>query len=356
MFEFMIVLIAVVAAMVAIIVNRRSLIACIVITATASFLCLGFLLLYSNAQKFGSYSSLLKVTIIGSCVLIMVLLAVTYVGVKMYFRKTKSEETEATVSCEAGATQKPASQTNLKTIFANLFGKPQEAQIEEPKVVVPRVSVQPIEYKKAVIPTPEMIAKVVAERGAKEKQAETPVEKPAAAAKPALEKPAEKPADPFFERAMQKAQAYKEAGHFELAEQVYTLCLEKCTDREHIQELQMLIKACKEVIITQKSMAQKAQAVLNRMLEKAQAFREAKQYLLAEQMYESYIERCEDTASRIDAEVKRLEVCVLQGNVERAENQLNHLLSKLRSGEYTLNQEQKQSLAESRLRFMELKR
>ena len=37
MFEFMIVLIAVVAAMVAIIVNRRSLIACIVITATASF-------------------------------------------------------------------------------------------------------------------------------------------------------------------------------------------------------------------------------------------------------------------------------------------------------------------------------
>ena len=112
MFEFMIVLIAVVAAMVAIIVNRRSLIACIVITATASFLCLGLLLLYSNAQKFGSYSSLLKVTIIGSCVLIMVLLAVTYVGVKCISER-QVRRNRSYVSCEAGP-HKAASQTNLK--------------------------------------------------------------------------------------------------------------------------------------------------------------------------------------------------------------------------------------------------
>lgn len=344
MFEFMIVLIAVVAAMVAIIVNRRSLIACIVITATASFLCLGFLVLYSNAQKLGSYSNLLKFTIISSCILIMILLAVTYVGVKMHFKKTK-KETEVVVPMEGG-TPKPALQ-NAKEIIASIFSKPQAATVEEPKVVVPRVSTTPIEYKKATIPTPEMIAQVVQLRCEKEQQE---VQKLA----PVVEKPAEKQIDPFFERTLQKAESYKTAGQYELAEQVYTLCLEKCDDAEQRQKIEMLVKACREVAITQKSIQQKAQAVLNRMLDKAQTFIEAKQYLLAEQMYETYIARCEDNALRADAEIKKLEVCVLAGDKERATNQLNTLVGKMRSGEYVLNAEQKQSLAESKLGIMRL--
>ncbi|NLB61226.1 MAG: hypothetical protein GX802_02180, partial [Clostridiales bacterium] len=209
MFEFMIVLIAVVAAMVAIIVNRRSLIACIVITGTASFLCLGFLLLYANAQKLGSYPNLLKFTIISSCILIMILLAVTYVGVKMHFKKTK-KETEVAVPMEAGtAAPKPALQ-NAKEIIASIFAKPQAATAEEPKVVVPRVSAKPIEYKKATIPTPEMIAQVVQLRCEKEQQE---VQKLAPVI---VEKPVEKQIDPFFERTLQKAESYKNAGQYEL--------------------------------------------------------------------------------------------------------------------------------------------
>ncbi|NLB61839.1 MAG: hypothetical protein GX802_05410 [Clostridiales bacterium] len=116
----------------------------------------------------------------------------------------------------------------------------------------------------------------------------------------------------------------------------------------------MLIKACREVSATQRSIQQKTQAVLNRMLDKAQTYIEAEQYLLAEQMYEAYIARCEDNFARADAEIKKLAVCVLAGDKERATNQLNTLVGKMRSGEYVLNAEQKQSLAESKLGIMRL--
>ena len=119
-----------------------------------------------------------------------------------------------------------------------------------------------------------MIAKVVA-AGAK-RQAETPVEKPAAPAK-RLGKAAEKPADPFFERTRKRHKPTRKQV-ISSWQQVYTLCLEMHRQRAYTK-LQMLIKACKEVIILKEHGAEGASCAQQDVRE-GTAFRRGKAVLV----------------------------------------------------------------------------
>ena len=275
MLEITLILILVVVTMVAIIVNRRSLLACIVITAIASLLGLGFLILYANADKFASHEKLLSFTITFSAVIILILLAVTYIGVKMHFKKF--------------------------SVFKKAVGV--ETTTPEP--------VQEISGEAMLIPGTDVYAKPVGIFGRKA------IDKP----KPKAVK-ADRPAYTF---------------------------LTASTKAETVVPVQQKREEPKKI-----ASSLPVDTTLKRMLDKAESFKEAKQYVLAEQMYVTYIKRCPDVSSRADGELLMLECRILAGNVDGSKEQLADLLGKLRSGEYLLSKEQKAMLAECKMNLMKL--
>ena len=287
MLEITLILILVVIAMVAIIVNRKSLLACIVITVVSSMLGLGFLLLYANADKFASHEKLLSFTITLSAVIILALLVVTYIGVKMHFKKFTKLNKRYVPEPAQGATGEPmlipGTQVYAKAV--GIFGR-------KPIIVQRHETVQSAETTRAAVVE---TAHVVRE----------PQPQPQPVVTPAPERtPAPVP-----------------------------------------------VHTATEVV---KAAAPSADSMLKRMLDKAEMFKKAGQYVLAEQMYVTYIARCPDNASRADGELLMLDCRILAGNIEGSKEQLNDLLTKLRSGEYQLTQEQKKQLADCKLSLMKL--
>ena len=266
MLEITLILILAVVAMVAIIVNRKSLLACIVITAVSSLLGLGFLVLYANADKFSSHAKLLSFTITASAVVIIALLVVTYIGVKMHFKK-------------------------LFTIKKYVPEEPQEA-VGEP-MLIPGTTV----YAKAV---GIFGRRELAETGAATTQT-------------------------------QAAQTV----------QPQTQTAQTQTVQPQTQTVQPQPEKPKDDMLV-------------RMLMKAESFKEKGQYVLAEQMYVTYIARCPDNSSRADGELLMLDCRILAGNTDGAKQQLADLINKLRSGEYQLTQEQKKMLADCKMRLMRM--
>ena len=266
MLEITLILILAVVAMVAIIVNRKSLLACIVITAVSSLLGLGFLVLYANADKFSSHAKLLSFTITASAVVIIALLVVTYIGVKMHFKK-------------------------LFTIKKYVPEEPQEA-VGEP-MLIPGTTV----YAKAV---GIFGRRELAETGAATTQT-------------------------------QAAQTV----------QPQTQTAQTQTAQPQTQTVQPQPEKPKDDMLV-------------RMLMKAESFKEKGQYVLAEQMYVTYIARCPDNSSRADGELLMLDCRILAGNTDGAKQQLADLINKLRSGEYQLTQEQKKMLADCKMRLMRM--
>lgn len=279
MLEITLILILVVVAMVAIIVNRKSLLACIFITVSAALLGSGFLALYANADQFGSYEKLLRFTITCSVIIILALLAVTYIGVKMHFKNFKNLKKTGTAAPTATA---PVGEprlipgTNVMAKAVGIFGRQpiERATTPTPVTTAPAATVRPK-------PTPVVTA--------------TPGT-PIAKVTPSV--PTQAPAAP------------------------------KTTPS--------------------------ADAMLKRMLDKGTAFKSAGQFVLAEQMYVTYIARCTDNISRADGELLMLDCRIQAGNLAGAKEQLADLLGKLRSGEYALTQEQKKMLAECKINLMKL--
>lgn len=292
MLEMTLILILVVVDMVAIIVNRKSLLACITITVVSALLGLGFLILYANADKFGSHEKLLSFTITCSAVIIFALLAVSYIGVKMHFK-------------------------NLKKSGKYVPGPAPEAAGE------PRL-----------IPGTNVLAKAVGIFGRQ------PIERTEGAAAVKAE-----PAVSYVQPVTEKVIA--EPAHVAQPEPVK---IEQTTVKPQP------VKTAEPAPAAPVKAAPTADAMLRRMLDKGVAFKAAGQYVLAEQMYVTYIARCTDNISRADGELLMLECRIEAGNVEGAEQQLNDLLQKLRSREYLLTQEQKMKLADCKMALMKLKK
>lgn len=293
MLEMTLILILVVVDMVAIIVNRKSLLACITITVVSALLGLGFLILYANADKFGSHEKLLSFTITCSAVIIIALLAVSYIGVKMHFK-------------------------NLKKSGKYVPGPAPEAAGE------PRL-----------IPGTNVLAKAVGIFGRQ------PIERPEATAA-VQEKPVAGHAQPVTAESIAKP--------VHVAQPEPVKIMEQTTVKPQPVNAQENVKAAPA------KAAPTADAMLRRMLDKGVAFKAKGQYLLAEQMYITYIARCTDNISRADGELLMLECRIEAGNVEGAEEQLNELLQKLRSREYLLTQEQKMKLADCKMSLMKLRK
>ena len=272
MLEITLILILAVVAMVAIIVNRKSLLACIVITAVSSLLGLGFLVLYANADKFSSHAKLLSFTITASVVVIIALLVVTYIGVKMHFKK-------------------------LFTIKKYVPEEPQEA-VGEPML----------------IPGTTVYAKAVGIFGRRE-LAETGT--------------------------AATTQTKASQTHEPQTVQPQTQTAQTQTVQPQTQTAQTQAEKPKDDMLV-------------RMLMKAESFKEKGQYVLAEQMYVTYIARCPDNSSRADGELLMLDCRILAGNTDGAKQQLADLINKLRSGEYQLTQEQKKMLADCKMRLMKM--
>lgn len=295
MLEITLILILVVVTMVAIIVNRRSLLACIVITAIASLLGLGFLILYANADKFASHEKLLSFTITFSAVIILILLAVTYIGVKMHFKKF--------------------------SIFKKAVGAGTTTQ--EP--------VQERLGEAMLIPGTDVYAKPVGIFGRKA------IDKPKTKAVQA-----DRPAYTFLTASTKSATAAAGSPEPKPEAKVEAKV-------ETVVPVQQKREEPKKIVSSLP-----VDATLKRMLDKAESFKEAKQYVLAEQMYVTYIKRCPDVSSRADGELLMLECRILAGNVDGSKEQLADLLGKLRSGEYLLSKEQKAMLAECKMNLMKL--
>ena len=266
MLEITLTLILAVVAMVAIIVNRKSLLACIVITVISSLLGMGFLTLYANADKFASHKNLVTFTITASVIIICTLIAVTYIGVRM---------------------------RSKKQFFRKRYvpAAPQEATGEP-----------------MLIPGTNVLAKAVGIFGRRE-----------------LEAVQTNPAQPQVQPQVQQ---------------------------EAQPQIQPQVQ--QETQPVNPTVTPTASDMLKRMLEKAENFKAMGQYVLAEQMYVTYISRCPDNSSRADGELLMLDCRILAGNYEGAKAQLNDLLMKLRSGEYQLTQEQKKMLADCKIRLMQL--
>lgn len=285
MLEYMLVIIAVVAALVAIIVNRRSLMACVVITVVSAALCCGFLLLYENTYKLGSYGELVSTVLIGAGVLTAILIVVTFIGVKMHFmkkplfsKKSGSKplpfevQTPANTNTSAPGAASGSTKYGTRPTPVGIFGR---QPIEKPK---PRVT-EPV----AAAPTPAFAGTPY------QAPAQNPYAQPAPAPAPAPE-PAPAPQD----------------------------------------------------------------AALQRMLTRGEQFLAMKQYVLAEQMFTTFIQRCTDPAQKIDAELKLLNCHVDEGNREKATARLNEMIAKMRSGEYVFAPEQKRELADCKMRLMKM--
>ena len=282
MLEMILILVLVVAAMVAIIVNRKSLLACIAITVVASLLGLGFLVLYANADKFGSHEKLLKFTITSSVIIIVLLIVVTYIGVKMYFNSSKKRGKYVPGPApEAAGEPRLIPGTDVLAKAVGIFGR------------------QPIERTDA--PIPNFVHEV----------------------------------PKFTSTAANSTAAAKVSAE--------TAQVNNTTEKPSVAET-----------VEKKNAAPSAEAMLLRMLEKGSSFKEAGQYLLAEQMYVTYISRCTNNTFRADGELMMLECRIAAGNYEGAKQQLDDLMDKLRKGIYQLNQEQKMKLAECRMDMIKL--
>lgn len=274
MLEYMLVIIAVVAALVAIIVNRKSLLACVVITAVSAVLCFGFLLLYANTHRLGSYGELVSFTVTCACVLTAILIVVTFIGVKMHYKKKtskvkKADERQLPFEVQVPATSTAsvgqsdvASKYGVRPTPVGIFGR------------------QPIEKAKPEIPSQPVVA-----------QPTFPVRD-------------EKPATP-------------------------------------------------EVVAAPVTAAPQ-DAALQRMLTKGEQFVEMGQYMLAEQMFTTYMQRCDDPVGRITAELKLLSCNIAEGDKEKAMSRMNALLAGMRSGEYAFEPEQKRALAEYKMQLMKM--
>ena len=264
--EYMLVIIAVVAALVAIIVNRKSLLACIVITAVSAALCLGFLLLYANTHRLGPYGGLGSFTITCASVLTVILIVVTFIGVKMHYKKKPAKAKKEAAQQLPFEVQTPARATAsaVQSDVASRFG---------------------------VRPTPVGIF------------GRQPIdkEKVAAEAQPAVQP------TPIFNAA----------------------------------PVPSVVPASDD-------------AALQRMLKKGDQFAQMKQFLLAEQMFTTFIQRCDDQSKKIDAELKLLACHMNGGDRDKAASRLNDMVSKMRSGEYVFSVDQKRTLAECKMRLMKV--
>lgn len=257
MLEITLILILVIIAMVAVIVNRKSLLSCFIITGISSLLGLGFLVLYANADKFSSHEKLLSFTITASIITVVILIAVTYIGVKMQFKNLLSRKRYVPAPAQE-ATGDPMliPGTNVYAKAVGIFGRKELLNANE----TPAVAVSP-----QVAEKPETAQPAPAQRT-----------------------------------------------------------------------------------------ATAASDMLRRMLDKAESFKAQGQYVLAEQMYVTYISRCPDTSSRADGELLMLDCRILAGNNNGAKEQLTDLLGKLHSGVYTLTPEQKKQLADCKFRMMKI--
>lgn len=277
MLEFMLVLIAVVAAMVAIIVNRKSLLACVVIALVAVLSCSAFLVLYENTHSFESYSSLLTVTLICSAVLIAIILAVTLIGVNMYFKK----KTSKSPALKAGSTP--------GTILISAEGRPSPSGI---------------------------FGKQPEKRTLAEEQAAS---------------------HSFWD----KEDALLKARDTVVRKETPSAPIKSAPIGIAPIPMRPLVKPTQSV----------AEATLLRMLEKANMYKAAKQYTLAEQMYRTYILRSVAQSEKRRGELLLLSSQIESGNREMADKQMNELLGKLRAKEYEFTPAEKQILANLRMKI-----
>lgn len=95
-------------------------------------------------------------------------------------------------------------------------------------------------------------------------------------------------------------------------------------------------------------------AALARMLARGEQFVEMQQYVLAEQMFTTFIQRCTDMTQKINAELKLLNCHIVENDREKATARLNEMVGKMRSGEYTFEPEQKRELADCKMRLMKM--
>lgn len=304
MLEMTLILILVVVAMVAIIVNRKSLLACIVITVVAALLGLGFLLLYANVDKFGSHDKLIRFTITSSVAVIIALLTVTYIGVKMHFKNFKKIGKTEKVPVQPVGEPRLIPGTNVMAKAVGIFGRQPIERADKPAATVAVESA--VGVKTAPVAAAARPVAVAAEKPASVKVAAPVAAADRSSVTPAptvVPMPATKPA--------------------------------------------VAVEAPAKAVPS-------ADAMLRRMLDKGVAFKAAGQYVLAEQMYVTYIARCTDNIQRADGELLMLECRIEAGNYEGSKQQLADLLNKLRSGEYALTQEQKKKLAECKISLMKL--
>ena len=295
--------------MVAIIVNRKSLLACIVITIAASLLGLGFLVLYANADKFASHEKLLAFTITSSVVVILILLAVTYIGVKMHFKKFTESKKRYVPAPAKEATGEPMliPGTNVYAKSVGIFGR---KPITDTKTVAAQPGVAVVSAQAAVHETEKAEPAAVVQH-IQPAQSVQPAQK-AVSAQPAQTEKKTVPVQPVPKTTPVQTEPAKAAS------------------------------------------VPSADSMLKRMLDKAENFKKAGQYVLAEQMYVTYIARCPENSSRADGELLMLDCRILAGNIDGAKEQLADLLNKLRSGEYSLTKEQKTMLAECKINLIKL--